>query len=46
MEKIKNKTARLYIKDMVYGATDGIVTTFAVIASIEGAKPFQIYLAI
>ncbi|MBM9606109.1 VIT1/CCC1 transporter family protein [Desulfopila inferna] len=36
--KIKNKTAQLYIKDMVYGATDGIVTTFAVIASIEGAK--------
>jgi vacuolar iron transporter family protein len=38
MKKIKSKTARLYIKDMVYGATDGIITTFAVIASIEGAK--------
>lgn len=38
MKRSKNKTARLYIKDMVYGATDGIVTTFAVVASIEGAK--------
>lgn len=27
-----------YIKDVVYGANDGIVTTFAVVSSVEGAK--------
>ncbi|MBK6265579.1 VIT1/CCC1 transporter family protein [Marivirga sp. S37H4] len=27
-----------YIKDLVYGANDGIVTTFAIVASIEGAE--------
>jgi Uncharacterized membrane protein len=31
------KYARLYIKDIIYGANDGIITTFAVVASIEGA---------
>lgn len=30
-------TLRRYIKDVVYGANDGIVTTFAVIASVVGA---------
>lgn len=27
-----------YIKDVVYGANDGIVTTFAIVSSIEGAN--------
>lgn len=30
-------TLRTYIKDIVYGANDGIVTTFAVVASVVGA---------
>lgn len=30
--------ARTYIKDVVYGANDGIITTFAVVSSIEGAR--------
>ncbi|MCO4755802.1 MAG: VIT1/CCC1 transporter family protein [Bacteriovoracaceae bacterium] len=30
--------AKRYLKDVVYGANDGIITTFAVVASIEGAK--------
>ena len=28
--------ARHYIKDLVYGATDGIITTFAVVAGVTG----------
>jgi VIT1/CCC1 family predicted Fe2+/Mn2+ transporter len=28
--------SKLYIKDMVYGANDGIVTTFAVVAGVTG----------
>lgn len=27
-----------YIKDLVYGANDGIITTFAIVSSVEGAK--------
>lgn len=27
-----------YIKDVVYGANDGIITTFAIVASVEGAN--------
>lgn len=27
-----------YIKDAVYGANDGIITTFAIVASVEGAN--------
>src|SRR3990170_8308348 len=27
-----------YIRDMVYGANDGIVTTFAVVAGVAGAE--------
>ncbi len=27
-----------YIKDVVYGANDGLVTTFAVVSSVEGAR--------
>ena len=30
--------AKLYIKDIIYGANDGIISTFAVVASIEGAQ--------
>ncbi len=32
------KLIKRYIKDVVYGANDGIVTTFAIVASIEGAE--------
>ncbi|GMQ95177.1 MAG: hypothetical protein BMS9Abin13_289 [Patescibacteria group bacterium] len=28
---------RLYIKDLVYGANDGIITTFAIVAGVVGA---------
>lgn len=28
--------ARHYIKDLVYGATDGVITTFAVVAGVTG----------
>ena len=28
--------ARHYIRDMVYGANDGIITTFAVVAGVTG----------
>ena len=27
-----------YIGDLVYGATDGIITTFAVVAGVAGAE--------
>lgn len=27
-----------YVKDAVYGANDGIITTFAIVASVEGAN--------
>ena len=29
-------TAQHYLKDMVYGANDGLITTFAVVAGVEG----------
>lgn len=29
--------ARHYLKDMIYGATDGIITTFAVVSGVAGA---------
>jgi VIT1/CCC1 family predicted Fe2+/Mn2+ transporter len=29
--------ARRYVRDLVYGATDGIITTFAVVAGVAGA---------
>lgn len=32
------QTARHYIRDLVYGANDGIVTTFAVVAGVAGGK--------
>src|SRR6187402_3386770 len=30
--------ARHYTKDLVYGATDGIITTFAVVAGVAGGS--------
>lgn len=30
--------ARHYLKDLVYGANDGIITTFAVVAGVAGAQ--------
>ena len=30
--------ARHYLKDLVYGANDGIITTFAVVAGVTGAE--------
>ena len=27
-----------YVRDLVYGANDGIITTFAVVAGVAGAK--------
>lgn len=31
-------TARHYIRDLVYGANDGIITTFAVVAGVAGGE--------
>src|SRR5688572_6530195 len=31
-------TARHYIRDLVYGANDGIITTFAVVAGVAGGS--------
>ncbi len=36
-EKLHNRFGGTYIKDFVYGANDGIVTTFAVVAGVAGA---------
>jgi len=33
----KHHTSGTYIKDIVYGANDGIITTFAVVAGVAGA---------
>jgi hypothetical protein len=33
--------ARHYIKDLVYGANDGIITTFAVVAGVAGGALSQ-----
>lgn len=32
------EAARHYLPDLVYGANDGIITTFAVVAGVEGAQ--------
>ena len=29
--------ARHYLRDMIYGASDGIITTFAVVSGVAGA---------
>ena len=40
-------TARHYLRDMVYGATDGIITTFAVVAGVAGGSlPARVALII
>lgn len=33
-----SKLLKRHIRDVVYGANDGIITTFAVVSSVEGAK--------
>jgi VIT1/CCC1 family predicted Fe2+/Mn2+ transporter len=33
--------AQHYLKDMVYGANDGLITTFAVVAGVEGGSLSQ-----
>ena len=33
--------ARHYIRDLVYGANDGIITTFAVVAGVAGGSLSQ-----
>ena len=41
------ESARHYLRDMVYGASDGIVTTFAVVAGVAGgALPPKVALII
>ena len=35
-------TARHYIRDLVYGATDGIITTFAVVSGVAGGQLSQV----
>lgn len=34
-------TAQHYLKDIVYGANDGLITTFAVVAGVEGGRLTQ-----
>jgi vacuolar iron transporter family protein len=36
-EMLHSKSGGTYIKDLVYGANDGIITTFAVVAGVAGA---------
>src|SRR3989344_9708993 len=36
--KLHASTVGNYLRDMVYGANDGIVTTFAVVAGVAGAE--------
>ena len=38
MSKLHASAAGNYLRDMVYGANDGIVTTFAVVAGVAGAE--------
>src|SRR6187200_3583510 len=35
-------TARHYIRDLVYGANDGIITTFAVVSGVAGGQLSQL----
>ncbi|MBI4223959.1 MAG: hypothetical protein HY609_03420, partial [Deltaproteobacteria bacterium] len=36
--RLQSKPAHSYLRDFVYGAVDGTVTTFAVVAGVAGAK--------
>ena len=36
--RIGKGKSRSYLRDLVYGAVDGIVTTFAVVAGVSGAR--------
>lgn len=36
--RLKDGPHQLYLKDFIYGAIDGAVTTFAVVSSVAGAK--------
>lgn len=38
MGKIRNNKTGKYLKDSIYGALDGIVTTFAVVSGVVGAN--------
>lgn len=37
-KRLRKGPDRSYLKDMVYGAVDGIITTFAVVAGVAGAN--------
>ena len=37
MERKQNSVISFHIKDIVYGASDGIITTFAIVAGVAGA---------
>ena len=39
-------TARHYIRDLVYGANDGIITTFAVVSGVAGGQLSQLAVLI
>lgn len=43
---LKHKRFGRYIKDIVYGANDGIITTFAVVAGVAGATLGEITIII
>jgi VIT1/CCC1 family predicted Fe2+/Mn2+ transporter len=41
------QTARHYVREIVYGANDGIITTFAVVAGVSGGRlPVRVVLII
>jgi len=37
-KRLRDKPAPSYLQDFIYGAIDGAVTTFAVVAGVEGAS--------
>ena len=37
-ERINGDTGRSYLRDSIYGAIDGAVTTFAIVAGVVGAE--------
>lgn len=36
-QRLSSKSQNAYLKDMIYGGIDGAVTTFAIVAGVEGA---------